>query len=106
MARLIRRFSHLNLVSIRLGRPISNHAYNLSRASALPKRYCHAMDSTYTYAHGPDGYSRRVAVTDRSSRLEWDTGRIAKENACAIALYRDLVKPCRWQSWGIHATAA
>ncbi|KAM0797644.1 hypothetical protein BDR22DRAFT_892073 [Usnea florida] len=50
------------------------------------------MDSTYTYAHGPDGYSRRVAMTDRSSRLEWDTAKIAMEKACAIAPYIDLVQ--------------
>ena len=93
-----RRLSHLNLVSISLGRSIScpgSHAYNPLRASALRTRYCHAMVSTYAYAHGPDGYSRRVAATDRGSRLEWDTARIAKERGCAISPSSELVRICQ-----------
>ena len=89
-----RRFSHLNLVSIRLGRPISCRG-KLSRASALQNCYCHAMDSPYTYAHGPDGYSRRVAVTDQSSRLEWDTARTAEKRDCAISPSSELVGLCQ-----------
>ena len=94
---LSRRFCHLNLVSISLGRhPCpGNYAYNPLRAAALQNRYCDAMDSTYTYAHRPNGYSRRVAVKDQSSRLEWDTTRNAKERDCAISPSSEFVVLCQ-----------